>query len=180
VPEQLGEWMEVNPRIPKLDRKEKLVGTVAKHIKETLTEDPDLFAFKNLGIYLLADKAEYRKEQGGGELVLHLTDRNRHGVVNGGHTFKAIREVIDDPDLPDPTEAWVRMHVIEGLSDPGLISQIAEGLNRSLQVTDAALANLEGAFKDIRDALNGNGERIRSSIRVGRTERLISRRSCQS
>ncbi len=156
VPAELGDWMGVNPRIPKLDKKEKLSGPVARRIIETLVEEPELFALKNLGIYLLVDRMEHRKEQGGkGELTVALTDPNRHGVVNGGHTYKAIRQVVDDPDEPEPTDAWVRMHIIEGLADPKLIIEIAEGLNRSLQVTDQALANLEGAFKEIEAALKG-------------------------
>lgn len=155
VPAELGDWMGVNPRIPKLDRKEKLSGPVARRIIETLVEEPELFALKNLGIYLLVDRMEHHKEPGGrGELMVSLTEPDRHGVVNGGHTYKAIRQVVEDPDEPDPTDAWVRMHVIEGLADSKLIIEIAEGLNRSLQVTDQALANLEGAFTEIRAALN--------------------------
>jgi hypothetical protein len=156
VPAELAEWMKVNPRIPKLNRKEKLTGPVATRIIETLTEEPELFALKNLGIYVLADRFEHRKEQGGhGELLVSLTDPNRHGIVNGGHTFKAIRQVVDDPDGPDPSDAWVRMHVIEGLTEGKLITEIAEGMNRSLQVTDQALANLAGAFEEIKSALKG-------------------------
>jgi len=156
VPPELAEWMKVNPRIPKLNQKEKLSGPVAKRIIETLTDEPHLFALKNLGIYLLADRFEHRKEQGGrGELLISLTDPKRHGIVNGGHTFKAIREVADDPDGPELVDAWVRIHVIEGLTDEKLITEIAEGMNRSLQVTDQALANLAGAFEEIKSALKG-------------------------
>jgi len=155
VPAELGTWMGVNPRIPKLNKKEQLSGPVGRQIIETLEEQPELFALKNLGIYVLVEKVEHKKESGGhGEVQLTLTDPKRHGVVNGGHTYKAIRQVVEDPDGPEPKDAWVRMHVIEGL-DPELITEIAEGLNRSLQVTDHALANLQGRFSEIKEVLKG-------------------------
>src|SRR5438477_237440 len=46
------------------------------------------------------------------------------------------------------------MHFFEGI-DPEKVAAMAEGLNRSRQVDDPSLMNLEGQFEDIRKALDG-------------------------
>ncbi len=161
VPSDLSDWMDVNPRIParKKDR-EELSGRVARRIVKTLQETPELFALKNQGIFLLVAQAEHVNEKGGvGMLTLRLDDKARHGIVNGGHTFYAVREAVDDEDVVPPTEAWVRLHILEQV-DPEHIAELAEGLNRSLQVDDASLHNLEGKFDEIKRSLAGKaGER---------------------
>ncbi|MBH8578749.1 AIPR family protein [Bisbaumannia pacifica] len=155
LPEWLGNWMEVNPRVPKLNKKEKLQGPVAKAMIRTLIEEPEQFALKNQGIYLLVDEAEHGKEKGGeGVLRLRLTDSSRHGLVNGGHTFKAIREAAEEENVPDPWNAYVRLHIMQGIK-PEQITELAEGLNRSLQVNDPSLENLRGTFDAIKEHLAG-------------------------
>jgi hypothetical protein len=152
LPDGLKEWMEVNPRIPRFDKTGDLKGTVANGIVTTLMEDPEKFALMNQGIYLLT------KESGGKGLVsFRFTNPEQHGLVNGGHTFRAICQVAEDPDRPENFEkAYVRLHLIEMEGcDPALIAQIAEGLNRSLQVDNPSLENLRGTFDKIKQHLAG-------------------------
>jgi hypothetical protein len=156
IPEQLGEWMTVNPRVPRLNKKEELVGPVGRAMVATLSEEPEKFALKNQGMYILAKELHYEKEEGGGGVVtVVLEDPQLHGLVNGGHTYRAIRQVADDDEArPDPWEAYVRLHLMEGV-DEDLITDLAEGLNRSLQVDNPSLENLKGTFDKIKDQLKG-------------------------
>lgn len=152
LPEELDEWLKVNPRIPKLNKKDSLTGPVAKKIVETLIEEPDRFAIRNQGIYILADRFKERKESKGATLVsIVLDDPTLHGIVNGGHTYKAIREAIENGYEEG---AFVRVHLMSGI-DNHSIPDLAEGLNRSLQVDNRSLENLQGRFEKIKRQLEG-------------------------
>jgi hypothetical protein len=157
LPDELRDWMEVNPRVPRFNKKEQMSGVVAKEIVRTLKEDPEKFALKNQGIYVIAEDAEFKKETGGqGRVFIRLSDPKKHGLLNGGHTFRAIREVAEDEACPEPWGAYVRMHVFKADNpDAALIAEMAEGLNRSLQVDDPSLENLRGSFDKIKEQLSG-------------------------
>jgi hypothetical protein len=159
IPAELGDYMAVNPRVPRRSTKNILSGPVPKAILATLRENPADMAFKNAGIYLLVDSVEHFREKGGtGMLRITLTDQNQHGIVNGGHTFAAIREAIEgaDPEeLKQLQQAYVRLHLLQGVPDD-MVPEIAEGLNRSKQVQDPSLENLRGHFDDIKDVMKGH------------------------
>jgi hypothetical protein len=158
LPERLDEFMEVNPRVPNRTQKGILSGPVVKGITETLTENPEDMAIKNQGIYLLVQDAEFIRATGGtGQLKITLSDPNRHGIVNGGHTYSAIRDAIDNADdvtLKSLKRAYVRLHILQGLEETK-VTEIAEGLNRSKQVDDPSIANLQGHFDTIREVMKG-------------------------
>lgn len=157
IPEELSSFMEVNPRVPNRSRKGTLSGPVIKGIVTTLTESPEDMALKNQGIYLLVEEATFEKLPGGhGQLTLTLTDPKRHGIVNGGHTYAAIRDTIEasEADISTVSKAYVRLHVLQGI-DEDKVAEIAEGLNRSKQVDDPSLANLKGLFDSIRAVMKG-------------------------
>jgi hypothetical protein len=158
LPDQLDDFMEVNPRVPNRTQKGVLSGPVVKGIIETLTENPEDMAIKNQGIYLLVQEADFSRAQGGiGQLRITLADPTRHGIVNGGHTYAAIRDAIENADnvtQKSLTRAHVRLHILQGL-DEAKVTEIAEGLNRSKQVDDPSIANLQGHFDKIRDVMKG-------------------------
>lgn len=170
MPAEWADWLAVNPRIPKKNKaKTALSARPARRMIRTVTETPKMFSLKNQGIYILTDRVSHTKEPGGqGVLKIFFEDPNRHGIVNGGHTYFALREVIDDPECGDPDDAWVRLHILENV-DPGMIVELAEGLNRSVQVQDKSLANLEGEFEDIKQALVGKNGADKISYREGDT-----------
>ncbi|MBV8119772.1 MAG: AIPR family protein [Alphaproteobacteria bacterium] len=63
---------------------------------------------------------------------------------NGGHTYAAIRDTIENADevtRASLERAHVRLHLLQGVDD-SKVAEIAEGLNRSKQVDDPSLANL--------------------------------------
>jgi hypothetical protein len=158
LPEQLDHFMEVNPRVPSRTQKGVLSGPVIKGITQTLIDDPEDMAIKNQGIYLLVQDAVFTRASGGsGQLTITLADPARHGIVNGGHTYAAIRDAIDnadDEELKNITRAQVRLHILQGIEE-SKVAEIAEGLNRSKQVDDPSLANLQGHFDRIRDVMKG-------------------------
>jgi hypothetical protein len=168
LPSELADWMQVNPRMPqRRGEAKKVTGKVAQRIMNTLRDDPALFVLKNQGIYILVDHAEHVKEAGGeGFLVMRLTDKSKHGVVNGGHTLHASLQVVEDGEIGEAATPYVRLHILESV-DPDRIVDLAEGLNRSLQVKDASLANLEGAFETIKAAMTGKQGADRISYTMG-------------
>ena len=162
--EKLDEWMRVNPRVPKRT-KGVVAGPVIKGIRETLRGRPVFMVVMNQGLYFLVETAEFAKGTGGrGELTVSFSDPERHGLVNGGHTYAAIRAEIEEAEsMGDSDEArarvhalnqaFVRVHIFQGV-DPALVPDIAEGLNTSKQVDDASLANLAKRFDRIREAMS--------------------------
>jgi len=158
LPEELDQFMEVNPRVPSRTQKGVLSGPVIKGITETLIDDPEDMSIKNQGIYLLVQEATFAKSPGGaGQLAITLSDTTRHGIVNGGHTYAAIRDAIenaDEQEMANIARAYVRLHILQGI-EPSKVAEIAEGLNRSKQVDDPSLANLQGHFDRIRDVMKG-------------------------
>jgi len=157
LPPELENWLGVNPRIPTVNKRGQLTGSVAKAMIRQLDEDPDKFVVKNQGITLNVEKAEFEKESGGQGIVkLRLRDSSVHGILNGGHTFLAIREALEGSEQSGNGIAYVRVNILElDEKDADLIPEIAEGLNRSMQVDDPSLANLEGAFDEIKQNLAG-------------------------
>jgi hypothetical protein len=179
IPPDLEMWLDVNPRVPRKSKKEKLTGPVAKQIVRTLQEDPERFASKNQGIYLIVENIEHKKGSGGqGEVSFTMHDKGLHGLVNGGHTFRAIRQVAEERDSarqigeepipPDPWDAYVRLHIMQfERPDASTIAEMAEGLNRSLQVDDPSLENLRGTFSEIKEKLDGKPGHDQISYRQG-------------
>jgi AIPR protein len=159
LPPGLSDFMKVNPRVPKRNAKGVLSGPVPKAILGTLRDSPEEMAIKNVGIYILADSVEHGREKGGaGVLTLTLTDSQKQGIVNGGHTFAAIREAVetaDDDQMAALRQAFVRLHLLQGVPHD-MAAAIAEGLNRSKQVQDPSLENLRGHFDEIKNVMAGH------------------------
>ncbi len=169
VPPGLEAWMEVNPRVPKQNKRGSLQGPVAKAMLRTPGEEPELFALKNQGMYLLAKDVSYAKEEGGkGVVTVVFDDPETHGLVNGGHTYLAIRQVAEERDTTEPWDAFVRLHIMEDI-DEGLITDLAEGLNRSMQVDNPSLENLRGTFDEIKAALGDKSGAKEIAYRQGDT-----------
>lgn len=153
LPEKLLNWMEVNPRNPKYTKAGNLSGAVSRSIVKTLQEEPRVFSLKNLGIYLLVDDVRSARVAGDKHTVtVSLTNPKKHGIVNGGHTFTAIRQVIDQ-GLYDEG-AFVRLHLYMNIPEEDIV-ELAEGLNKNLQVTATSLSNLTNEFEIIKAAMKG-------------------------
>lgn len=166
VPAELKDWMDVNPRRPVLDSKGMLRGPMASRMRDSLLEEPEAFVLKNIGIFILAKDVNWTKKEGGqGELSVILDDPARQGVVNGGHTLHAILET-RAMDGYEPGKAYVPVHVLVGI-DEKYIVELAEGLNRSVQVNDKSLENLEGTFDRVKAVMEGQRGANQISYRQG-------------
>lgn len=171
LPDGFENWMKVNPRVPKFDTKKQLRGPVAKAMVDTLLNEPDKFVLKNQGIYILAKDVTYQKEEGGcGMVTLVFDDPFAHGLVNGGHSYMAIRQALAEREASEEAgetcDAYVRLHIMQGVDEED-ITELAEGLNRSMQVDDPSLENLKGSFDKIKDHLDGQPGHEQIAYRQG-------------
>lgn len=154
LPAELDRFMEVNPRVPSRSVKGLLKGPVVAGMLETLREAPADFIIKNNGIDILAATVLHKDDH----VTATFTDQGLHGIVNGGHTYAAIREAIETADAEGLTRlagAYVRVNIYEGVS-ADLVAEMAEGRNTSKQVDEASLMNLQGEYDIIRRVLRGS------------------------
>jgi hypothetical protein len=153
LPERLLNWMDVNPRNPKYTKAGNLSGAVSRSIVKTLNDEPRIFSLKNLGIYILVDEVTSKRISGDKHTVkITLSNIKKHGIVNGGHTFTAIRQVIDLDTYQGG--AYVRLHLYMNVPEEDIV-ELAEGLNKNLQVTNSSLSNLVNKFEIIKAAMKG-------------------------
>jgi hypothetical protein len=155
LPAYLDNYMEVNPRLPSRSKSGSLQGPVVKGILATLLEHPEEMSLRNQGIYLLVKEMHYEPSKH--RVRLLLGDSTYHGIINGGHTYAAIRQAVENA-TPEQREklkkAYVQLHIFKDI-EKLMVPHIAEALNRSKQVDDLSLINLQGGFDQIRKALAG-------------------------
>lgn len=114
---------------------------VYRDVRDSLlgkTTRPGSFDLMNKGITVLAE-AVHRVEDD----VYDIELADGQGIVDGGHTYQIILDNRGDPNLPP--EQHVEILVRTGIDDD-LITDIARGLNTSIQVQKHSLADLAGAF----------------------------------
>jgi hypothetical protein len=150
--------LEVNPR------SQNTGSRVARQIAETLTEDPENFNLLNRGITLTVSESNYDNKKG--ELTLTFPNDRNYGVIDGGHTYRVITEnkqaatTEDEADgngkkEPDFFDGFVRLEILNGIKRLDLIAEVARARNTSAQVKEESLANLEGKFNWIKEAIAG-------------------------
>ena len=105
-------------------------------LKSLFNEDctEGTFHLKNKGITILADSVKRVEGESGDDDVYVVSLKNGHGIVDGGHTYELI--IGGQAKVPDE---W--------------ITDIAGGLNTSVQVQDMSLDNLSGSFDWIKEEL---------------------------
>jgi hypothetical protein len=82
----LGEWLEANVR------DQKMTSAIAKGIMHTLDERPDNMHPLNRGITVLSNGFRYDSQTK--VFTVLLRDPKRHGIIDGGHTYRAIEQVL--------------------------------------------------------------------------------------
>ncbi|HWS89713.1 MAG TPA: AIPR family protein [Pyrinomonadaceae bacterium] len=118
---------------------------VYKDVRKSLLEGGPTFHLKNKGITAIAHSVNVDEEKR--VYTVNFT-KGRDGIVDGGHTYRIIRE--NYAECPDGQ--FVKIEILTGVPDD-LIVDIAQGLNTSVQVPQMALANLDKRFEWIKDAL---------------------------
>ena len=127
-------------------REQKLTTKVAKAIKESLTGFNDTFHLLNRGMLVVAGDLKYDRERN--ILTLWFTNDDEHGVVDGGHTYEIIKRYAKDTLI----DQYVRVEIMTGVQN---FEDLARARNTSTQVKDKSLAELEGKFDLIKEAVKG-------------------------
>jgi len=141
-PPGLEERLDPNARRPDTDRR------VYKEVKSSLESNDGLFHLKNKGITLVARRVEKLEED---EYALVLEEND--GILDGGHTAHLIAEANRTLGRSLANQ-YVKMEVLTSL-EPTLISDIAGGLNTSVQVQLMSLQNNRGGFNWLKALSDG-------------------------
>lgn len=141
IPNDWAGWLEVNAR------ESSNKGRVPKAISQTLNEKPEWFATYNRGLTVVASKIHWNTKTK--RLAISFDDREFHGVLDGGHTLRAILDRRSDEETQ---EGYCNLEIFTGLEE-GEISSVVEARNTSKQVASKSLLNLEGAFENLKDAI---------------------------
>ncbi len=133
---------DVNPR------EVNMKTTTAKKLLEAVSGNDPYFDIHNRGIVILAKDVTFDSVHG--EITLDLDDdTSRYGILDGGHTYKAIMMRRDS--IPEDIEKYVKLEIFVG--EDLDVSALSDARNTSVQVSDIALFNLEDRFDFIKDAL---------------------------
>ncbi len=141
IPADWEEWRDVNVR----DTKKR--SDVFNAIVDTLKNDPEEMIFRNLGITIVSPNVEFDNKTN--TITVELSDKTRHGIANGGHTFSAIQHAL----LTGPVDAQVKVECIVGEIDPKWLVDIVDGRNRSRAVQAESLENLAQSYNPIKNSL---------------------------
>lgn len=136
----LSAWRRINVRDP------KMTGAVPNKIRDSIRDNPTLFAFLNRGIVVSVESVQFDNKTN--KLTLGLRDQELHGLLDGGHTYNIAldeREALEEPQ-------FIKLEVLEGFKSED-IPQLVDARNTSNQVRDQSLMNLGGEFDKLKKAL---------------------------
>ncbi len=140
--------LDVNPREPKMST------SVAKCLKKAVVEPETDFYLNNRGIVISAKNFSF--DTTNSIVTIDLgnqedeADRMQYGILDGGHTYTAI--IQERANIPANITKYVRMEIVTNVNN---ITRLSDARNTSVQVSDIALFNLDGKFKNIADAIAG-------------------------
>lgn len=120
-------------------------------IKDGLYEDNDSFFINNRGMLVSVKAVNIDRKHN----VLSLNfgneqsdDINSYGVLDGGHTYEAIKELHQDKKLH--LDQFVHLEIVTHIDS---VDELAGARNTSVQVADKAIAELSNKFDFIKDAI---------------------------
>jgi hypothetical protein len=139
----LKDWREINVRDARLR------GRVPRAIREGFTGHADEFFFMNRGLVLAAAKVDYSQDEK--RMAIHMSDPEIHGLLDGGHTYRVVKDAAMALSPNDPPR-YVRVEIVTGF-DRDTISDVVDARNTSNQVKDESLANLRQEFDPLKEVL---------------------------
>ncbi|NLS38630.1 abortive phage infection protein [Fructobacillus tropaeoli] len=153
--------MDINPRKPKM-------GTAVAKSLIAAVKSPDTdFDINNRGIVIVAKSLKYNTNTD--SITLDLgTDSTQTGILDGGHTYTAIKEHRDE--MAEDLDKFVRLEVIVG--NDLTVSRIADARNTSASVSDIALYELDDKFDFIKRAVANEPYAEDIAIKDNSKERL--------
>lgn len=153
---ELEDWRGINVRDP------RLTSGVSKKIENSLVNYPSSFFFKNRGLTIISSRARYDNQTN--TLELEMTDRTRNGLLDGGHTYAIIRDYIEglDEDAINEIEAYIKIEILEGITELEDVVGIVEARNTSAQAKEQSFQELLKQYEEIKKVLAGKpfAERI--------------------
>src|SRR3989344_2417591 len=141
IPKEWEDWRDVNVR----DTKRR--SDVFNAIVDTLENDPEEMVFRNLGITIVSPRVEFDNKTN--VVPVEFSDKTRHGIANGGHTFSAIQHAL----LAGTVNAQIKVECIVGEIDPKWLVDVVDGRNRSRAVQTESLQNLAKSYDSIKNVL---------------------------
>src|SRR5690606_1965800 len=114
--------------------------------EDSLTSDDMNFYNYNRGLVMSVKSVSYNS---GTEMMTFIIENEEvHGNIDGGHTYKLILK-----HKSDVINKHVEVEMMTGVES--IILALAAGRNTSVQVDEKSLAELEGKFAPIKDAVGG-------------------------
>ena len=142
IPAEWADWREVNVR----DTQKR--SDVFNAIVDTLQNSPEEMIFRNLGITIVSPFVEFDNKTN--TVTVLFSDKAKHGIANGGHTFAAIQHALSTETIEN---AQVKVECIVGEIDHDWLVGIVDGRNRSRAVRDESLENLAKSYDSIKNVL---------------------------
>ncbi len=135
--------MDTNPR------DQTTTTNVAKDIKKGLLGETSgqLFHLLNRGLLISADRVDFNNKTS--LLTVYLPDGERHGLVDGGHTYRIIQDNIAELS----TQQFVNLEIMTGIEED--FTEIAGARNTSVQVDLKSLEELKKNLDTIHQVVSG-------------------------
>ena len=115
-----------------------------KSMCATLVKEPEMFFFKNGGINVIAEDVDLNETK----KIAKLSFLKDYGILNGGHTQKAILDTKEQEDI-EPG-AIVRVEVVKWKIDNEAIAELASAKNSASNVKAFSIANKKGLFNELK------------------------------
>lgn len=122
-----------------------------KNMMNTLLEHPEFFFENNLGISVIASDIQQLSK-----FKFKLRFKSGTGILNGGHTQKAI---LDSQSEPCVARAIIRITVRVKNYESRRIAEIASAQNSCSAVKEYSLAEKKGLFIDLKTKMDCNFEK---------------------
>ncbi|WP_404303137.1 AIPR family protein [Paenibacillus sp. DP01] len=121
-------------------REQNMRTKVASRICEGLLADNSAFYLFNRGILLSSKEVKF--DNINSELTIFFEDEVVHGVVDGGHTYRTIKE--NRHEMDPNNQQYVKIEILTGIED--IFEDVAAARNTSVQVHDKSIAELKNKF----------------------------------
>ncbi len=150
IDEDIKEWFDTNPRYQNTDQ------NVSKGIMTSLKKNPEFFYNLNKGILFSAESVKFDNNLNFAEMI--FSDKEIHGNIDGGHTLRIILKNNEDNKKlkHDPSDAYVFVEIITGIENRDEIVELAAARNKTVQVDQKSIADLERKFQAIKDLFTNN------------------------
>lgn len=128
-------------------RKQNMKTATARGIVNSLYND-SVFYHVNRGITMSVANVKIK----GNQITLSFDDELTNGIIDGGHTYRAIYE---NKDFIQPGKKIVKLEILIGLSHEEVV-KLAAGRNTSQQVVNKSIADMLGYFDWMKEILIEN------------------------